>query len=429
MAGNGGEGPLNVPSEIAARTTHGNNRDANDTKDMRHGREVHVGYPVGAYIQSPPILFTRDGHNIWMGDMYRGASCFLILSGPSFAKVDHSLIRKPGILTMSVNNSSYTFRTNLWTCVDDPTHFIRSIWLDPLITKLIPFSHVEKPIFNSDTWELMQTKVGDCPNTFFYRRNESFCPEKFLFEDTVNWGNHGDEGGGRSVMLAAIRLLFYIGVRKIFLLGCDFKMSKEYTYHFKQGRADGSVGGNMKTFALLVQRFTALKPIFDTCGLQIFNCNPESGLRVFPMIDVKDAVEMALGEMPRDLAAERTDGLYERTAKDKKKEKKDADRAAKAKSGATDDAGRIAEEIAKNYTDEQRRQLKQKLDDDRAALNVAKSHVAEHMLKKPADTVDKETSDAWFKNLIALKEDEDRTRATFKASEKEKNRAWGIVKN
>jgi hypothetical protein len=93
------------------------------------------GSYVGKYLQTPPIIFSRDGHSMWFGDMYRGRCGFLILSGPSFNDINHKLLDKPGILTMGVNNSVKTYRPNLWTSVDHPSHFIKSIWLDPKIMK------------------------------------------------------------------------------------------------------------------------------------------------------------------------------------------------------------------------------------------------------------------------------------------------------
>ena len=40
------------------------------------GRDKHQGKIFGLYGQSSPMIFTRDGHNMWLGDMYRGRSAF-----------------------------------------------------------------------------------------------------------------------------------------------------------------------------------------------------------------------------------------------------------------------------------------------------------------------------------------------------------------
>jgi len=260
--------------------------------------------------------------------MFRGYPAFLIAGGPSFLKADKSKLSYPGVLTMGMNNVVKTFRTHLWTSVDNPTHFIKSIWLDPTIMKFVPFCHSEKFIFDNESWEETQICVGDCPHVWFYRRNEHFNAKQFLFEDTINWGNHKKYGGGRSVMLPAIRLLYYLGVRHIFLLGVDFKINKEYTYSFEQARSKGSVNSNNKTYKLLIERFTMLIPIFKQNGLNIYNCNLESELKVFPFVKFDDAVNFATSKMPCDVKNERTAGLYDRKAK-LKNTRKNTDNAVK----------------------------------------------------------------------------------------------------
>lgn len=311
--------------------------DTNDLRGLRHGRAKHEGFPIGQTINPAPMLFTRDGHNLWMADMYKGSSAFLILGGPSFGDLinekekielypkkfisNKDCLKYPGILTMSVNNTPKTFRTNLWTCVDDPSHFIKSIWLDPVIQKFVPLDHAEKFIFDNETWKTTEIKVGDCPNVVFYRRNEKFQAKQFLTESTFNWGDHSNLGGGRTVMLVAIRMLYYLGIRKIYLLGCDFSMSSESKYHFKQGRSKSSINGNNGTYAKLMKRFSDLKPILKEHNLEIYNCNHESRLRVFPFVNFREAWFDVIKHMPVNIKNERTDGLYDRMAKLKKDNK------------------------------------------------------------------------------------------------------------
>jgi hypothetical protein len=296
--------------------------DKNDHRHLRHNRSRHEAFPIGQYIQTPPLLFTRDCHPLWVGDILRGSPVFLIAGGPSFASVDKTLLRKPGVMTMTINNSIKSFRSNMWVLVDDPTHFLKSAWLDPTIMKFAPLDHTEKFIFDSEKWEEMDIHVGDCPNILFYRRNEYFRAKQFLHESTVNWGCHKDHGGGRSVMFAAIRILFYLGVRDIFLLGVDLKMDEKSKYHFDQERSTGSISGNTKTYGLIQERLEQLKPYFAKHDMNIYNCNPKSELKTFPFIDVEEAVRYSTSRMPEDIENERSEGLYDRQAllKDSKKQ-------------------------------------------------------------------------------------------------------------
>lgn len=285
--------PMNSPGGV--------DRDAADQERLRHARERSVGFPMGAYRQPPPMLFTRDGHNVFLGDMYRGRAAFLICGGPSLTTHNLSLLLERGILTMAVNNAATIVRPHLWCSVDDPGNFSDAIWADPAILKFVPLCHMEKPFRQRNAnGELIPSleKVGDMPAVFGYRRNEAFVPEQFLQEDTFNWGNHGKRvdslgcKGSRSVMFVAIRMLYYLGVRQIFLIGCDFRMQEgRQNYAFEQDRSRSSIRGNNSSYAIMNQRFTALLPHFAEAGLQIANCTPDSGLKVFPYSPYEQAIE------------------------------------------------------------------------------------------------------------------------------------------
>jgi hypothetical protein len=120
----------------------GPERHRDDYARLRHGRDRYVGFSVGKYLQPAPMLFTRDGHNVFLGDMYRGYAAFLICAGPSLQKHDLSLLSQRGILTLAVNNAAAVYRTNLWVSVDDPGNFCDTIWRDPGIVKFVPICHM-----------------------------------------------------------------------------------------------------------------------------------------------------------------------------------------------------------------------------------------------------------------------------------------------
>lgn len=288
-------------------------KDVNDWKQFRFGRDRHLGVSVSTEFYQPvPFFFTREGANLNLIGHYRGSSLFIICNGPSLASgnYDLSLLKRPGIMTYGMNNGARTVRPNFWTCVDDPKRFLKSIWFDPCITKFVPHAHAEKPIFDNEQWQDTKTLVGQCPNVIYYHRNEKFVADRFLFEDTINWGNSGDNGGGRSVMLPVIRIAFLLGFRTIYLLGADFKMSSDYTYHFDEQRSKGAVNCNMSTYDRLKSEYLPqLKPYLDAEGVQIFNCNPESELGVFDYMPYEQAIANASAPLG-DVDNERTWGMY-----------------------------------------------------------------------------------------------------------------------
>jgi hypothetical protein len=296
-------------------------RDANDWNQLQWSRFKNQGACVASeYYQNCPYFFTREGSQLNMVGMYRGGAAFLIAGGPSFNLVDKAKLAKAPVFTMTLNNSCRTFRPNAGIIVDDPCRFIASLWLDPKIMKFVPMSAFEKPLWDNRTlvardgtknfhFEPMNMKVGDCPNVIGYRRNEKFVAARFLYEDTINWGCHKDFGGGRSVMLAATRILFLLGFRRLYLLGVDFEMSDDKKYHFNEGRTDAAVRGNMSTYSKMIKWFGELQPHFLAENFIVKNCNPNSRLTAFPKIDFEEAVYEASHHVG-DLDSERTEGMY-----------------------------------------------------------------------------------------------------------------------
>lgn len=264
------------------------------------------------YYEHFPMFFTRFGSEIDLVGQYHGASIFFICNGPSVVNsgYDLSLLKKPGIMTYGINNGPRTVRPNLWSCVDDPARFSFSIWNDPCITKIVPFSFAEKNIFDNEKWEMSTKKVQDCPNVIYIRRNEKMEYKRFLKELSFNWGNHKDFGGGRSVMLMSLKIMFLLGFRKVYLLGADFNMSETQTYHFDEQRSKGAVHGNMSTYDKLQNEyFPKLKPHFDAEGFHVYNLNPNSKLKVFDFANYNDAIKEASKELG-DVDNERTWGMY-----------------------------------------------------------------------------------------------------------------------
>jgi len=286
-------------------------KDMNDDKGLRYSRDRHMGVSVSnEFYQPVPMFFTREGAALPLIGHFRGWSAFIICNGPSLGDLDLSLLNKPGIMTYGINNGVRTFRPNLWTAVDEPQRFIKSVWLDPTIMKFVPMASMEKPIFDNETWRITKMKVGQCPNVVGYRRNEKFVANRFLFEDTINWGNHKKWGGGRSVMLPVLRICFLLGFRNVYLLGCDFNMEQDKTYHFDEQRTKGAVNGNNSTYRRLKDEyFPQLKPYFDAEKFTIYNCNPDSGLEVFPHKSYEEALADA-GSILGDVENERVWGMY-----------------------------------------------------------------------------------------------------------------------
>lgn len=251
----------------------------------------------------------------------RHTSAFLILSGPSLASVNLSSVEDSGMLTMGVNNSWSVFTPDLWTCVDPPKKFLYSGWMNPQIMKFIPKTAKDKKIrwkIGEEDWITTNTRAGETPNTFLFNRNNQFNHRKFLTEYSINWGQSAKNAcslgikSSRSVMLAAIKILYVLGIRRVYLLGCDFNMSPTHHYAFEQHRGPGAIRGNNNTYRILRKRFEALKPHFEEHGFEVYNCNPASNLEVFPHKDLDDLIHQETHHKKMDYD---TKGWYEKEPK------------------------------------------------------------------------------------------------------------------
>jgi len=207
-----------------------------------------------------------------------------------------------------VNNAGTLFRSNLWVSYDSPSKFSETIWRDPAIWKFVPIQRLDKTIrTRNDAGHLEDATetARQMPATFGFRANRIFRPEYWLTENSINCGDSESDSeelrlpGARSVMLVALRLLHYLGVRRVFLLGCDFQMSYgAQNYAFEQARTRRSVRLNNQIYRTLSVKFDQLLPYFKSDGFQVYNCNPASGLRVFPFVEFDQAVKSAKSAIP-----------------------------------------------------------------------------------------------------------------------------------
>lgn len=255
-------------------------------------------------------LYTSGGDSVSLRGWYKDRHCFLICGGPSLNDFDLEQLHSPGCVTFGMNNSWSVWRPDLWVYVDQPGGFLDSCWKDPKIIKFCPVSHLEKNLHvrkPDGSFRKSKYKVKQMPSCFFFVRNERFCPQCYLDEPCVNWGGHSKYidpmgiKGCRSVMLAAFKLIFYLGFSKVYLVGCDFEMkwkrdNEQGAYAFRQFGWQSKCKGNNSAYQSLSRRFAALRPRMEARGLTVFNCTPGSKLTAFPQMSFAEAVKRASRE-------------------------------------------------------------------------------------------------------------------------------------
>jgi len=261
--------------------------------------------------QDPLIIVnSRRESTDALRDSMGGRAGFLLCGGPSANDLDLQLLQQRGAWTMAVNNAAGhpQCRPNAFVCSDPPAKFHHSIWLDPGIMKFVPDAKLLRSRnylrrkCEDGTFEPLEVRADKAPNVWGFRRRNWMVPDDtFFMEDAAAWGNM-DEGvklyGERKTactMLIAIRLMYYLGFRTIFMLGVDFRMAAGLGYSFGQARDAGAMESNNVQYDIVndwMDRLTASGTL-DRFGLRMFNCFQHSGLRAFPYVPFDQALQVA----------------------------------------------------------------------------------------------------------------------------------------
>jgi len=226
--------------------------------------------------------FAPSDHPIDLSGLYSGAA-FLLCPGPSLASTPFDLLRSPGLATMTLNRAAYLFHGTFHIAADSPEHTPDSIWRDPNVVKFLPRGRAPRD------WPRY-------PGVVFYRVTKKGEYGDLLMGEYIPMGF--PTTGGRATMPMAIGILYRLGFRKVYLLGCDFRMSEHGPYCVPKDRTREQAAGSNRLFDAMNRWFDDLAPIFRDAGLTVLNATPGSRLTAFPRRDLADCVARAVVDMP-----------------------------------------------------------------------------------------------------------------------------------
>jgi len=263
---------------------------------------------------------TKALHNLLIG-----RSAFLVGGGPSANDLPLERLNTPGSWALCVNNVAGhdRFHPQAFVCSDPPSKFHDGIWMDPGIMKFVPVPKLKRRRgrlrHKRPDGEFVPLVIGgqrmsacDAPNVWGFARRAWLRPDNSFFLDPqAAWGNHNagvDRTGEEKTvctMLIGIRLLYYMGVRKIFLLGIDFGMDPTRdlcdNYSFEEERDEETCFSNNRQFRIVNDWLCRMQKdgVFERFGLSIFNCNGQSRLRAFPYVPFDIAMDMVTVDVPQ----------------------------------------------------------------------------------------------------------------------------------
>jgi hypothetical protein len=239
-------------------------------------------------------LIRGDGQFVNMANHFKGESLFILACGPSLKTYDLSLLN--GKHTLGINFSPLVYKPEMWIATDRPSGYPESIWSDDAILKFCPDWNKYHYLNINNGQEM---KVSDVPNTLFFNLQSSFRPDYWLHQNKFVWGNLDSEvdslgvKGIRSTFMVAIKMAWYLGFRNVFLLGADFNSNQESSYCIDgMFNTEAVIKKNMSSYEAMNIRLSYLAPQLEAEGMNIFNCNPESGLTAFDYLSYHDAIDV-----------------------------------------------------------------------------------------------------------------------------------------
>ncbi len=273
---------------------------------------------IGERFIDPLRITDRNGHDTTvLRNMLSGGAAFLVCGGPSLKELEYTRLAERGIFSMGVNNVAGYAPVSAFTCSDPPMKFHSGIFLDPKMMKFLPTPKLRgnrasiREKLPDGSFRYLDPKTCDCPNVWGYGRRSWLMPDETWFYDKeAAWGNHNAgvkrTGQPKTVctMLLGLRLLQYLGAKRIFLLGVDFHMDPKRgmyeNYSFGEARDRSACDSNNGQFVVVNQWLIQLRPVMERFGFEVFNCNPNSHLRAFDYCPFDVALEECRGLVPEE---------------------------------------------------------------------------------------------------------------------------------
>jgi len=239
------------------------------------------------------VSFNSAGHQrvVNLDDIYQGCTCILMGGAPTIKEQPLHLLEQRGVLAAAMNNAARHFRPRLWMSADAPGSFEPQILLDPTITKFAPLGHHQTVVNNRPYRSL--------PNVLFYIC-ESDVPLGRLLSSRLMCPWY------RNTLLAAVVLLYHLGIRRLILGGSDFEFGGN-VYAHADGLADHERELNRRLYESQAIDLQRLKPVFTDAKLELLDCSVKSKLGdSYPVITMERAVELALEGFPREMVDPKT---------------------------------------------------------------------------------------------------------------------------
>jgi len=252
-----------------------------------------------------PLKITRNGKQIDLEGLWSPNPGFLVCGGPSLQDFDLNRLRERGVVSLGVNLAAAWAPVRAWCFSDSHFKFHHGLWLDPAVMTFAPIPKIanKRRLFHVKLDGEFRDAIPTmcCPNTYGYHRRTRFVPSQFFETEYAHWGPRGDqpenekEQGCLCTMLIGLRLLYYLGCRRIYLLGVDHRGRNGTCYGFPNEKKERNRRYRWETHML--ERLT---PRLEEKGVELFNCSERSACRLYPYVPFDEAIIDCKGSVPEE---------------------------------------------------------------------------------------------------------------------------------
>lgn len=189
------------------------------------------------------------------------SACWLVGGGPSLNSLPMAEIAASPLPKMAINLAGCRLvRPTFWTSYDPSARFHRSIYLDPSVMK---FVHRRRSM---DLVPETTHKVCDCPNLYFFDRDGRRDFSRFLDGGQgllVDWADS---------LVQAIEILYHLGFRRLFLVGCEMRIAPSEA-QLERARAAGVTWAPLELLRDFLERCRAAG--ISDAELEQAGCGPQ----------------------------------------------------------------------------------------------------------------------------------------------------------
>lgn len=218
-------------------------------------------------------------------DLYHGSTCFLLGSGPSLKDVADGLSSRQVVLA-AMNNAAAVVRPHIWISADEARNYSPGILLDPAILK-VNYLNLRNPNRTTSVVTGTDVEFKDLPNAFFVNGDSLVSAEEFFDRASkyVWWKN---------VFMFSLQVLYRLGFRKVFTVGCGFRISMAAKYAYDSDVDEARVRYNQNAYNAQLRQMRKIVPFMKEARFEVVSTTPNSLLNdVVPFVPLEEALTEA----------------------------------------------------------------------------------------------------------------------------------------